>query len=326
MPEDGNYLTTATMLAHVAARLGDVGRSRLLEAKLRPYADRHVVLAAGAVGFTSVRLALGVTRGACGDLEGAVRDVTKAHRLHVEERAPALAVWSGEELARLLLARGAPSDLATARAVLAECLPVARELGMRHHLTRLEQLSVQAGGTPDLPPKQEEGVGAAVTVLICDVAGSTVLTERLGERAMHALLNDHRRIVEGATRDEGGLVLKMLGDAVLAAFSSADGALRCAALLQRHYELADASPVRVRIGVHTGPVLRQGDSMYGRTMILAFRVADRAQAGEVLVSAQARAAVRTDLEFGDQELLSLKGISQPQAVHRLCWQSVRCQD
>jgi class 3 adenylate cyclase len=163
-------------------------------------------------------------------------------------------------------------------------------------------------------------------VLICDVAGSSALTERLGERAMHALLNDHRRAVEGAAADEGGVVLKMLGDAVLAAFPSADGALRCAARLQQHYEDVDASPVRVRIGVHTGPVLRQGDSMYGRTMILAFRVADRARAGEVLVSSQARAAVRTDLGFEDAQLLSLKGITQPQPVHRLHWRLRTRQD
>jgi hypothetical protein len=107
LPEDGNYLTTASLLAHVAARVGDVTRARQLEAKLRPYADRHVVIAAGAVAFTSVRLALGVTRAACGDLDGGVRDLTSAYRVHRRQQTPAYAVWSGEELVRLLLSRGA---------------------------------------------------------------------------------------------------------------------------------------------------------------------------------------------------------------------------
>jgi class 3 adenylate cyclase len=47
---------------------------------------------------------------------------------------------------------------------------------MRRHLARLEELAVQAGGAP----QQGESGGAAVTVLICDVAGSSALTERLG--------------------------------------------------------------------------------------------------------------------------------------------------
>lgn len=326
LPEDGNYLTTATFLAHVAARLGDVARARQLEVKLRPYAERHVVLAAGAVAFTCVRLALGATRAACGDLDGAVRDVAKAYRLHLEQPAPAYAVWSGEELVRLLLSRGNPEDLAAARTTLAECVPVARALGMRRHLARLEELAVRTGTADELASQQGECGGTAVSILICDVARSSELTERLGERAMHALLNDHRRTVEDATGGEGGVVLKILGDAVLAAFSSADGALRCAARLQQHYEQVDSSPVRVRIGVHTGPVLRQGDSMYGRTMILAFRVADRARAGEVLVSSQAVSAARTDLVFERPELLVLKGIAQPQPVHRLRWRDERRQD
>lgn len=323
LPEDGNFLTTAGLLAHVAARVGDVERARQLEAKLQPFADRHIVLAAGAAAFTSVRLALGVLRSACGDLDAAVRDVTAAHLLHRRARTPAYVVWSGEELVRLLLARGAHDDPATARAVLDEALPIARELGMRSHLRRLTELSARAGGAATAAAVAE---AESVTILISDVAGSTELTEARGERAVHVLLSDHHRFVAEAAGAEGGILLKVIGDAVVLAFPSADGALRCAAAVQRHYEQVDRSPVRVRIGVHTGPVLRQGDSMYGRTMILAFRVADRARAGEVLVSSNARAAAGAALDFAGAELLSLKGIAEPQQVHRLQWREHRGQD
>jgi class 3 adenylate cyclase len=319
LPEDGNYLLTATMLAHVAARLGDVERARSLESKLRPFGDRHVVIAAGAAAFGSVRLPLGVARAACGDLDGAVHELTAAHHRHQQVDLPALAVWSGEELARVLVARGRAADLQAAREVLADALPVAGSLGMSAHVPRLESLLAQCGvAWPDLHPDPDR---ERVTVLISDVASSTRLTEALGERAVHALLGDHRRMVEATAQDEGGIALKAIGDAVLAAFPSADAGLRCALRLQQHFERT-ASAVRVRIGVHTGPVLRQGDSMYGRTMILAFRVADRARAGEVLVSAETRSAVRTALAFEKPKMLQLKGIAEPQQVHRLCWRTV----
>lgn len=316
LPEDGNYLVTAALLAHVAARLGDVSRARQLEAKLRPYADRHVIIAAGAVCFPSVRLPLGVARAACGDLDGAVRDLTAAHRLHQEASTPALAVWCAEELVRVLLTRGRPEDLATCWDVLDSALPEARSLGMTAHLVRLDALAEECArrGASSTGSAEDGGV----TVLISDVAASTRLTEALGESAVQALLGEHRRLVEVAVGAEGGLVLKAIGDAVLAALPSADAALRCAAELQQRVESAD-SPVHVRIGLHTGPVLRQGDSMYGRTMIVASRIADLAQAGEVLVSGETRSAARTSVEFEDARSLHLKGIGQPQEVSRLRW-------
>ena len=316
IPEDGNFLATAGLLAHTAARLGDVARSRQLEEKLRPYADRHVVIAAGAVAFTSLRLALGAVRAACGDLDAAVRDVTAAHELHQARGTPAYAVWSAEELVRLLLARRRSTDLDVARETLAEALPVARALGMRSHVSRLERLADEMGG-PELAARDAQQ--DAVTVLISDVAGSTALTERLGERAAHALLSEHRRAVETVAREQGGLVLKALGDAVLSVFPSADAALHCSTVLQQHFDDDTRSPVHVRIAVHTGPVLRQGDSMYGRTMIVAFRVADRALAGDVVVTAEARAAARTSWRFDAPELVQMKGIAEPQEVARLRW-------
>lgn len=324
LPEDGNYLVTAALLAHVAARLGDVSRARLLEARLRPYADRRVVIAAGAVVFGSVRLPLGVARAACGDLDGAVRELTAAHRLHQESGMPALVVWCAEELARVLLARGRARDLTTCREVLDSALPAAAELGMTPVQERLKALAGecdrQAVGLPT------GADGDQVTVLISDVAASTSLTEALGESAVQAMLAQHRGIVETSAAAEGGVVLKAIGDAVLVALPSADAAVRCATRLQQRVE-ATESPLHARIGVHTGPVLRRGDSMYGRTMIVAFRIADVAPAGAVLVSGATRAAVRTEVDFDAPRSLRLKGLERAQEVSALRWRTEpRCHD
>ena len=127
----------------------------------------------------------------------------------------------------------------------------------------------------------------------------------------------------------------------MVAFASASAALRCAmgiqraltpALSQRERESdvdgggvpgARASdlgpPVRVRIGLHTGEAVRQGDDFYGRHVNIAARVAASALGGEVAVSGLVREIVGSSGEFAFDEgrEVELKGIALPQRVYRV---------
>lgn len=326
IPRDANFLTATSLLALTAARLGDRARCALLERLLAPYADRQVVLAGGAVGYFSVSYPLGMLAAARDDLDEALRRLTRAQEQHERRGARLHVVDTATEQVRLLLQRGAEGDAAAARALLSQALPAARQIGMAVAVQRLESLAALLCGLAPTPrPRAAAGAAAgtvegdAVTVLLTDVAGSTALTERLGERAMHAMLLEHRRLVSSAAGLYGGLVLKSLGDGALCVFPDAAGALRCAAWLQAQAEDRLGLPgLQLRIGVHTGPVLRDGESMYGRSMILAHRIADRAGPGEVLVSATTHAAVDgAGLRFERAEAVELKGFDAPQVVHRL---------
>ena len=75
----------------------------------------------------------------------------------------------------------------------------------------------------------------------------------------------------------------------------------------------------MRIGAHTGEVLRDADRFFGRTVILAARIAALAAGGEVLSSALVRDLVAHagDLRFEDGRDVTLKGISGPQRVYRV---------
>jgi class 3 adenylate cyclase len=319
LPEDGNFLTAAALLAHVAAQLGDVERARLLRARLLPYADRYVVIAAGAVSFASVELPLGALATALGEPDAALRHLERAEQRHAARGARSLLVWTAEEKVRALLARAGAGDREEAAAVAENAIALARELGMPAHVERLLDAVPEAA-------LAQAGAGRPVTLLLTDVAGSSALTERLGELAVHALLARHRREAERLGREFGGTALKSLGDGLLLAFPDAGAALRCARAVQAG---AATDGLAVRLGVHSGPVLREGDSMYGRTMILAFRIADRARAGEVLVSAATRDAVRgaAEMRFDRGRRLRFKGFSEPQRVHRLLWQeAAMCPD
>ena len=74
-------------------------------------------------------------------------------------------------------------------------------------------------------------------------------------------------------------------------------------------------PLRVRIGIHTGDALREGEQFFGTTVHYAARVAGHALGGEILVSSVVRDLVSgSDLNFLEGKKVELKGID---GVHRL---------
>ncbi len=307
LPRDGNFLTAATFAAMTAARVSDVARCGQLLALLDPYADRYVVIAAGAVAFTSVELPLAMLCRALGQWDRARQHLQQASRRHQQRGARGLEVLTAHEQVTTLLRTGQPADRIAAEQVAAGATRLADSLDMPRHATLL-RASAPAPGAP-------------VTLLLTDIAGSTALTERLGEELGFRLLGDHRKLAEDLASRHRGTALKSLGDGVLLAFPDAADALRCAAQLQLR---AGDSGTGLRLGVHTGAVLREGASMYGRTMVLAFRIAARARAGEVLLSVDTRTAVSNaaGLAFDRGCRMRLKGFAEPVLVHRLLWQQL----
>jgi len=84
-------------------------------------------------------------------------------------------------------------------------------------------------------------------------------------------------------------------------------------------------PVRVRIGLHTGEALRDADKFFGKTVILAARIAAQATGEEILVSSVLKQLTETagDLRFGSDRLVELKGISEPQRIYEVLWNGAR---
>ena len=109
------------------------------------------------------------------------------------------------------------------------------------------------------------------------------------------------------------------------AYPSARRALECSIAMQRH--LASAvdgeldEPLRVRIGVHTGEAIREGDDFYGRSVTFAARLGDRAEGGEILTSSVVRDLVggAAEIDFEDAEEVELKGLRGSRQVYRVPW-------
>jgi hypothetical protein len=135
-------------------------------------------------------------------------------------------------------------------------------------------------------------------------------------------------LVREQVRAHDGFEVKARGDGFMLAFRSARHGLQCAIDIQRSFDRrkqpADAS-LRVRIGLHTGEVVREADDFYGRHVNLASRIADQAQGGEILVSALLKelAAGSSEFAFDEGRDVNLKGLSGEQRVFTLVWDEGR---
>jgi class 3 adenylate cyclase/tetratricopeptide (TPR) repeat protein len=163
----------------------------------------------------------------------------------------------------------------------------------------------------------------AVTVVFCDVVGSTALGESVDPEALQGLLLRYFERMKGIVEAHGGSVEKFIGDAVMAVFgvpvAHEDDALRaCRAAV----EMRDALPglgIAGRIGVNTGEVVTGAEERLatGDAVNVAARLEQAAEPGEVLIGAATLGLVGSAVEVGEERSLELKGKSELVAAHPL---------
>jgi class 3 adenylate cyclase len=166
-----------------------------------------------------------------------------------------------------------------------------------------------------------------VTIFFSDIEGFTSLNERLGDQTTRDVLREHYRLVREELLQHRGFEVKVHGDGFMVAFDSAARALRCAQAIQRAQtawtEEHPETPLRVRMGLHTGEAIRgEDDDFLGSTVNLASRIATAARGGEILVSALLKelCASTGEFDFDRGQEIELKGLSQPHRVFSVSWQ------
>jgi class 3 adenylate cyclase/tetratricopeptide (TPR) repeat protein len=162
-----------------------------------------------------------------------------------------------------------------------------------------------------------------VTVLFCDLTGSTALGETVDPERLRALLARYFERMKEIVERHGGTVEKFIGDAVMAVFGvpvvHEDDALRA---VRAAAEMRDALPalgLQGRIGVMTGEVVTGTEERLatGDAVNVAARLEQAAQPGEVLVGAPTVVLVGGTAEFEPVEPLELKGKTERVEAHRL---------
>lgn len=167
----------------------------------------------------------------------------------------------------------------------------------------------------------------SMAVLFADVSDSTRLYESLGDTAAFGGV----RGVIGSLRDVsnafGGRVVKTIGDGLMCVFPDADSAASAAAEMQR--SIAQRPPLErgkkltIRVGFHVGPVIQDGDDVFGDCVNVAARMAALAMAGQAITTAGTVAALSAHLRETTRPIdaLPVKGKSEGVEVHELMWQS-----
>ncbi|HEU4864673.1 MAG TPA: adenylate/guanylate cyclase domain-containing protein [Actinomycetota bacterium] len=175
-----------------------------------------------------------------------------------------------------------------------------------------------------------------VTIVFCDVTGSTELGERLDPESMRKVMARYFDAMRAALERHGGSVEKFIGDAVMAVFGipqlhedDALRAVRAAAEMRSglddlNHELERDHGVRLtcRVGVNTGEVLVGAESsdfgrMTGDAVNTAARLEAAAEPGQILIGDDTYRLVRDAVLAEPVEPLSLKGKAEPVPAHRL---------
>ena len=180
-----------------------------------------------------------------------------------------------------------------------------------------------ACGAPLGPAGDSAQQRRTVTVLFCDVTGSTALGEAHDPEAFRSLLARYFERMSGIVEAHGGTVGQFVGDAVMGVFgmplAHEDDALRaCRAAL----DMRDALPnlgVQARIGINTGEAVSgiRGTLATGDAVNVAARLQQAAQPGEILIGAETLALVGEAAAVEALEPLDLKGKSRPVPAYRL---------
>jgi class 3 adenylate cyclase/predicted ATPase len=162
-----------------------------------------------------------------------------------------------------------------------------------------------------------------VTVLFCDVVGSTALGETSDPEALRALLARYFERMKEIVERHGGMVEKFIGDAVMAVFGipqvHEDDALRaCRAALEMQQAFPELG-LQGHIGITTGEVVTGTEERLatGDPVNVASRLENAAEPGEVLVGEATVALARDALEVEPLEPLQLKGKAEPVKAFRL---------
>jgi len=173
---------------------------------------------------------------------------------------------------------------------------------------------------------------AVLTVMFTDIQGFTELTEEKGDQVSAELRALHDKTLKTIIEsNDVGLIIKYIGDAVMAVFAEPSAAVEKALEIQQairklNDQASDQPSIRVRIGLHMGQVSIENNiqvDIFGRHVNRASRIESLAQGGQVLMSyavfdsAHAWIVAQSHLEHVNHGRYELKGVKEPVDIYEV---------
>ena len=352
LPPNIAWIFSIAFLAEVCAALRHAERAAVLYELLRPYAARNVMIG-NVLVFGAAARYLGLLAMTLQRWEDAARWFEDAIVMNTRTGMRHALAHSQTDYATMLLARpdvgaeGSNPERQRAKALelLNRAISTANELGMKPLIEQALALKLRAQGAssaallssidaltvavqhnrPDVRP--HAGPDGTVTLMFSDMEGFTAMTERLGDLRAHQVIASHNKIVREQVAAHGGFELELQGDGFLLAFPTPRQGLACAVAIQKRMATYGVQhpdePIRVRIGLHSGEAIQAGDKFFGKTVILAARIAAQARGGEILVSDRVKLAGEKaeGPRFGEARTVALKGLSGSYALYPVEWRT-----
>jgi len=164
-----------------------------------------------------------------------------------------------------------------------------------------------------------------LAILFADVSGSTRLYETLGDAEARTVVERCLEIVASVCKEQGGRVIKTIGDEMMTTYESADHAARAARDVQTRISAlrtARGTTVSMHLGFHFGPVIANEGDVYGDAVNIAARMTELASGGQIITTAQTVALLSVPLRAGTRDLdsLTIKGKQKDVGIYELLWQ------
>jgi class 3 adenylate cyclase len=170
-----------------------------------------------------------------------------------------------------------------------------------------------------------EKLRTPVTILFSDIKGSTAYAEKKGDVEYMAMINRHNSLLFPVIEAEGGVVVKTIGDAIMARFDDPVSAVRAGAGMQRALEeerkgKPEIEQIRIRVGLHTGMGLIKDGDVFGDVVNAAARVQHAAETEQVLITdVLYDAAKQAGFECAKMGRAELKGKAEPIDLYAVAW-------
>jgi adenylate cyclase len=173
-------------------------------------------------------------------------------------------------------------------------------------------------------PKDKAESSGPVTVLFTDIAGSTNMTQTMGDAVAQQVVRAHNRIVRDALAQFNGTEIKHTGDGIMASFTTTSNGIDAAADMQmgtlKHNVNNPDLPLGLKIGLNAGEPIAEDNDLFGTTVQLAARIVDKAQAGQIFVSATVHGICGgKNYAFVTRGPFEMKGFDGGLTLHELIW-------
>ncbi|MBC8269953.1 MAG: adenylate/guanylate cyclase domain-containing protein [Rhodospirillaceae bacterium] len=173
------------------------------------------------------------------------------------------------------------------------------------------------------PTQKEESTGP-VTVLFTDIAGSTAMTQNLGDAVAQQIVRAHNRIVREALTQFAGKEIKHTGDGIMASFSTTsngvEGSIKIQIDTAKHNENNPDLPLHIKIGLNAGEPISEDNDLFGSTVQMAARIVDKAKADEIFVSEIVRGiCAGKETTFKNRGPFAMKGFDEDPILYEVVW-------